>query len=71
MTFAKATLNSFVQVYLFLVLKSGCNGVSKYAMVGVLADSWFTMPMKDQRSVRFAGVGNSVIAWVIDGLFWR
>ena len=26
--------------------------------------------MKDRRSVRFAGVGNSVIAWVIDGSIW-
>ena len=39
-------------------------------MVGMLADSWFTRPMKDQRSVLFAGVGNSVIAWVIDGSIW-
>ena len=26
--------------------------------------------MKDRRSVWFAGVGNSVIAWVIDGSIW-
>ena len=26
--------------------------------------------MKDRRSVRFVDVGNSVIAWVIDGSIW-
>ena len=39
LTFAKAASNSSVQVYSFLVLKSGCNGASKVAMVGVIADS--------------------------------
>ena len=39
LTFVKAASNSSVQVYLFLVLRSGCNGASKVAMVGVLADS--------------------------------
>ena len=70
LTFAKAASNSSVQVYSFLVLRSGCNGASKVAMVGVFADSWFIRPMKDRRSVRFAGVGNSVIAWVIDRSIW-
>ena len=37
--FAKAASNSSVQVYSFLVLRSGRNGASKVAMVGVLADS--------------------------------
>ena len=36
LTFAKAASNSSVQVYSFLVLRSGRNGA---AMVGVLADS--------------------------------
>lgn len=70
LTFAKAASNSSFQVYSFLVLRSGRNGASKVAMVGVLADSWFTRPMKDRRSVRLAGVGNSVIARVIDGSIW-
>ena len=39
LTFAKAASNSSVQVYSFLVLRSGHNGASKIAMVGVLADS--------------------------------
>ena len=39
LTFAKAASNSLVQVYSFLVLRSGHNGASKVAMVGVLADS--------------------------------
>ena len=36
------------------------------------ADSpgWFTRLMKDRRSVWFAGVGNSVIAWVIDAIWY-
>ena len=37
--FAKTASNSSVQVYSFLVLRSGHNGASKVAMVGVLADS--------------------------------
>ena len=39
LTFAKAALNSSVQVYSFLVLRSGRNGASQVAMVGVLANS--------------------------------
>lgn len=39
LTFVKAVSNSSFHVYSFFVLRSGRNGVSNVAILGVLADS--------------------------------
>ena len=50
------------QVNSFLVLSKGLNGDSRWAMVLVLDESWFTSPMKDCKAVRLDRVGKLVIA---------
>ena len=65
--FLTAVSNSSFQVNSCFVLRSGRNSASNVAILGVLADSWFTRLMKDRRSVRLPGVGNSAIVWIMDG----